>query len=172
MLYMVHYVPEPLIQVALKKVKGLCQVGLYPLVVKLVSPDLLVLQLFHSFAQTVGLPSRILPLEFRVLDHVVHSALKVLTSLLGVREGLGSAAHRILSPTLHSEVASFVAVTLEHLCEFGNVEAQKTPARHILFVPVSHLLLNFIESAFQALHPVAQTFEQRGLLWAELARAD
>ena len=92
MLYVIHYAPEPLVQVALKKVKGLRQVGLYPLVVKLVSPNLLILKLFHGFAQTVGLPCRIFPFEFRVLDEVVQSALYVVTLLLGVREGLGSAA--------------------------------------------------------------------------------
>ena len=74
-LYVIHYAPEPLVQVALKKVKGLRQVGLYPFVVKLVSPNLLVLKLFHGFAQAVGLPRCVLPFEFRVLDQVMHSAL-------------------------------------------------------------------------------------------------
>ena len=75
MLYVIHYAPEPLVQVALKKIKGLRQVSLYPFVVKLVSPNLLILKLFHGFAQTVGLPCCIFPFEFRVLDQVVHSAL-------------------------------------------------------------------------------------------------
>ena len=75
MLYVIHYAPEPLIQVALEEVKRLRQVGLYPFVVKLVSPNLLVLKLFHGFAQAVGLPCCVLSFEFSVLDEVMHSTL-------------------------------------------------------------------------------------------------
>ena len=89
--------------------------GLYPFVVKLVSPNLLVLKLFHGFAQAVGLPCCVLSFEFSVLDEVMHSTLQSISLLLGVREGLGGAAKRILSPGFHPKVASLVAVSLEHL---------------------------------------------------------
>ena len=111
------------------------------LVVKFISPQLMVLQLLHGLAQAINLSSGLFLVHFDVLLDIHYTLVDLFSLVLQLSEGLAGLAKWVLLERLLADEATFDAMKVQNLLDLWQVVNKKAPAWFILDVHVSGLRL-------------------------------